>query len=82
MDIEENLKILWIIKAITILIRPNIKCLEQYNYHWINLNMIESVIFDLTQHKDFLNVLYGVNLMLLRPIMTNINLVDCEGVKI
>lgn len=71
-----------IIKFLTLHI-PKIECLSKYGYiHITQLNILEAVIDDILTNKQIPNAILGVNVMLLLPIMKEIQIIDCEGFKL
>jgi hypothetical protein len=45
----------------------------------IEINILEAVIDDIISNKKIPNAILGVNVMLLLPIMKEIQIIDCEG---
>ena len=71
-----------IIKFLTMFI-PNIsKYDKELDIILLRLNIIEAVIDDIISNKQIPNAIFGVNLMLFLPIMKEIQIIDCEGMKI
>ncbi len=46
------------------------------------INILEAVIDDIFTNKQIPNAIFGVNIMLLLPIMKEIQIIDCEGFKL
>jgi hypothetical protein len=48
----------------------------------LQLNILEAVVDDIISNKQIPNAIFGVNVMLLLPIMKEIQIIDCEGFKL
>ena len=61
-------------------------CTDKYdtiiNYVKLEVNILMAVISDITDNKRIPNAFFGVNIMLLLPIMKEIQIMDCEGFKL
>ncbi len=48
----------------------------------VEINILEAVIDDIFTNKKIPNAILGINVMLLLPIMKEIQIIDCEGFKL
>ncbi len=48
----------------------------------IQFNILEAIIDDIITNKKIPNAIFGVNVMLLLPIMKEIQIIDCGGFKL
>jgi hypothetical protein len=61
-------------------------CTDKYettiNYVKVEVSILEAIISDIVDNKQIPNAIFGVNIMLLLPIMKEIQIIDCEGFKL
>ena len=48
----------------------------------LEVNILEAIIADVVDNKQIPNAIFGVSIMLLLPIMKEIQIIDCEGFKL
>jgi hypothetical protein len=62
---------------------PSIKPISaETNTFQLQINILEAIIDDIITNKQLPNAIFGVNVMLLLPIMKEIKIIDCEGFKL
>ena len=72
-----------IIKNAGFFLLPNIKQIDDLTYTIrLQINILEAIIDDIITNKQIPNAILGVNVMLLLPIMKEIQIIDCEGFKL
>jgi hypothetical protein len=62
---------------------PTFECISDIcSIPLLQLNILEAVVDDIISNKQIPNAIFGVNVMLLLPIMKEIQIIDCEGFKL
>ncbi len=71
-----------IVKLLGLILIPRFETSNCTTMLFIQINILEAIIDDIITNKTIQNAVFGINVMLLLPIMEKYKKTDCEGFKL